>query len=82
MSIKEIRQQLHDYIDGVDDKGLKGIFAMLEGDVTEFRKLNDTQKTVPTKKPDAQNKPDRPLTWDENMAMAKLALQKRRGEQH
>jgi len=75
MSNAQIRQQLHDYIDSVEDKKLKAIYTLLEDNLLPEYSLTSAQKKeLDRRYADHQNGIGRTYSWDETVAMAKQSL--------
>jgi putative addiction module component (TIGR02574 family) len=79
MRTTQIRQQLHDYIDSVEEKKLKAIYTLLESEISEGYQLTAAQKAELDKRySDYQNGIGKTYTWDETVAIAEQTLAARR----
>jgi putative addiction module component (TIGR02574 family) len=80
MSIAEIRQHLHDYIDIAEDKKLEAIYTLLQDNsIEDDYQLTDEQKAELDKRLyDYQNGIGRTYNWDETVAIIDNELLKRR----
>lgn len=75
MRTTQIRQQLHNYIDAVEDKKLKAIYTLLEDDITVNSLLTEEQKAELDKRmAEHENGIGRTYTWEETLAMARNAV--------
>jgi hypothetical protein len=79
MRTTQIRQQLHDYIDSAEDKKLKALYTLLEGDINdEFNLTVEQKKELDRRYDDYMNGVGETYTWEETVAMAEQALAKRK----
>jgi len=79
MSIAEIKQQLHEYIDSAEDKKLKAIYTLLEDDITDdYQFSEDQKKELDRRYNNYQNGVGKTYTWDETLAITDKALADRR----
>lgn len=68
MRTTEIKQQLHNYIDTVEDKKLKAIYTLLEADMQDRSQLSDAQKIELDKRmAEHENGIGRTFTWEESI---------------
>jgi putative addiction module component (TIGR02574 family) len=75
MRTTEIKQQLHNYIDTVEDKKLKAIYTLLEADMYHISQLSDSQKIELDKRmAEHENGIGRTFTWDETIGIARGSL--------
>ena len=78
MRTAQIKQQLHDYINSAENKKLKAIYTLLEGDISEDYQLSPEQKEeLDRRYSDHQNGIGRTYTWEEAIAITDQALAKR-----
>lgn len=76
MRTTQIKQQLHNYIDTVEDKKLKAIYTLLEEDIVQNSQLNDKQKIELDKRlDDYENGLTGVYTWEETISMARNSSQ-------
>jgi hypothetical protein len=79
MSIAEIKQQLHEYIDSAEDKKLKAIYTLLEDDITDDYQFSEGQKKeLDRRYNNYQNGIGKTYTWEETLAITDKALADRR----
>jgi len=79
MSIAEIKQQLHDYIDTAEDKKLKAIYTLLEDDISEdYQFSEDQKKELDRRYNNYQNGIGKTYTWEETLAITDKALADRK----
>lgn len=81
MSITQLKQQLHEYIDSAEDKKLKAIYTLIEDDITEgYQFSEDQKKELDRRYDDYMNGIGKTYTWDETVAMARQALADRKNQ--
>jgi hypothetical protein len=79
MSIAEIKQQLHDYIDTAEDEKLKAFYTWLEDDISEDYQFSEDQKKELEKRyHNYQNNIGKTYTWEETLAITDKTLGDRR----
>ena len=79
MSIAEIKQQLHDYINYGEVKKLKALYVLLEDDITRLYQLSEDQKKeLDRRYNDHQNGIGKTYTWEETLDITAKALADRR----
>jgi len=79
MTTARITQQLHDYIDIAEDKKLKAIYTLLQGDIYDDCQLTDEQKAeLDRRSYEYRNGIGKTYTWEETLAAAKQRLHERK----
>jgi hypothetical protein len=79
MSITQLKQQLHDYIDSAEDKKLKAIYTLLENDITDKFPLTVAQRKELDRRYDNYVAGvGKTYTWEETVTMADQALAERK----
>lgn len=78
MSLTEIREQLHKYIDQADDKKIQAIYTMVEDDIHHTDVWNDESFVYELEKRVAEIESGevKGHTWEEVQALAAIALDK------
>ncbi len=74
MSTAQLRQRLHDIIDNVEDKKLKAIYTLLEGDTYEYSLSPAQKKELDNRLDDYKNGRGNNYTWEETVALMDQAL--------
>lgn len=65
MSAPEIKKELHDYIEGADDRFLRLIYGMILADKRELEIPDWHQKIVEERLEDYERNPENVISWEE-----------------
>jgi Putative addiction module component len=65
MSVLEIKKELHDYIEGADDRFLRLIYGMILADKSEYEIPNWHKKIVEERLEDYERNPQNFISWEE-----------------
>lgn len=81
MRATQIRQQLHDFIELAEDKKLRAIYTLLEGDIKDEFALTPEQKNeLDRRYNDYINGTGETYTWEETASMARQTLADRKAK--
>lgn len=72
MTATKLRQRLHEFIDVAEEKKLKAIYTLLEGDILDEGGLSSDQKAVlDSRMAEYKNGAGKSYGWDETVSMAR-----------
>jgi hypothetical protein len=79
MTATKLRQRLHEFIDVAEEKKLKAIYTLLEGDILDEGGLSGDQKAVlNSRMAEYEDGAGKSYSWDETVSIAKQELKSRK----
>jgi hypothetical protein len=77
MDIKELKKQLHDRIDRLDDKSLEEVYSMLQNYLVnnrEFKLSEEHLELIDERLEDYEKNPQNVISWEESKRLLKKYL--------